>query len=81
MDVHAPVRQAAAILDPYPGQQSATRTAAITALTAALAAAADDIRGHPAITLEAQHARHMASTIADPDLTAGAPVLLSWLGR
>ena len=72
VDVHVLVRQAATILDPRPGQQPATRTAAIAALTAALAAAADDIRRHPAIALEAQHARYMASTIPDPDLTADA---------
>ena len=81
VDVHVLVRQAATILDPDPGQQPATRTAVIVAVTAALAAVAGDIRRHPAIALEAQHARYMASTIPDPDLTADALDLLSWLGR
>ena len=81
VDVHVLVRQAAAICDPDPGQQPATRTAAIAALTAALAAAADDIRGHPAIALEAQHARYIASAIPGPGLTADAPGLLGWLAR
>jgi hypothetical protein len=81
MDVHVLVRQAAAILDPHPGQQPATRTAAIAALTAALAAAADDVRGHAAIALEVQHARYMASAIPDPGLTAGALGLLRWLAH
>ena len=49
VDVHVLVRQTAAILDPERGRQPATRTAAIAALTAALAWAADDIRRHPAI--------------------------------
>ena len=79
--MHVLVRQAAVILDPDPSQQLATRTAAIAALTAALAAAADDIRGHPAIALEAQHARYIASTTPDPGLTADALDLLGWLGR
>ena len=81
VDVHVLVRQAATILDPDPGQQPATRTAAIAALTAALAAADDDIRRHPDIALEAQHARHIASTIPDPGTTFGALGLLGWLGR
>ena len=81
VDVHVLVRQAAAILDPDPGQQPGIRTAAIAALTTALAAAADDTRRHPGIALEAQHARHMASAIPDPDLTGDALDLLEWLGR
>jgi tetratricopeptide (TPR) repeat protein len=81
VDVHVLVRQAATILDPHPRRQPTTRTAAIAALRAALASAADDIRRHPAIALEAQHARHMASTTPDPDLTADALGLLGWLGR
>ena len=81
VDVHVLVRQAATILDPHPGQQSAIRTVAIAALTAALAAATDDVRQHPAIALEAQHARYMTSTIVDPDLTAGAFDLQTWLAR
>ena len=77
VDVHVLVRQAATIQDPHPGQQPAMRAAAI----AALAAAAKDVRRHSAIVLEAQHARYMASAIPDPDLTAGALSLLTWLGR
>jgi tetratricopeptide (TPR) repeat protein len=79
VDVHVLVRQAATILDPHPGQQPTTLTAAIIALTAALAAAADDTRRHPTIALEAQHARHVASTAPPSDLTADALDLLNWL--
>ncbi len=84
VDVHVLVRQAATILDPQPGQQPATQTAAITELTAALDFAADDVRRHPAIALEAQHARYMASTAPDSDLAAllaGVDALLNKLAE
>ena len=81
VDVHVLVRQAATILDPDPGQQPTIRTAAIAALTVVLAVAAADVRWHPVRALGAQHARHMASTILDPDLTADALDLLYRLGR
>ena len=84
VDVHVLVRQAATILDPQPGQQPATQTAAITELTAALDFAADDVRRHPAIALEAQHARYMASTAPDSDLAAllaGVDALLNTLAE
>jgi hypothetical protein len=81
VDVHVLVRQAATILDPDPGQQLTTRTVAIDALTRTLGATADDVRRHPAIALEAQHARYLVSTTRDPDLTPDAVDLLSMLAK